>query len=91
MVNDLTERLYDPANFYDLDTRDKIINMRNNVKKGINSVIDTAVKSIQTTNQFGSLNNEYRKLIDSVMMLPADKLKLVRDAVLEDEKKLDEK
>ena len=65
--------------------------MRNNVKKGINSVIDTAVKSIQTTNQFGSLNNEYRKLIDSVMMLPADKLKLVRDAVLEDGKKLDEK
>ena len=65
--------------------------MRNNVKKGINSVIDTAVKSIQTTNQFGSLNNEYRKLIDSVMMLPADKLKLIRDAVLEDEKKLDEK
>ena len=65
--------------------------MRNNVKKGINSAIDTAVKSIQTTNQFGSLNNEYRKLIDSVMMLPADKLKLVRDAVLEDEKKLDEK
>ena len=91
LVNDLTERLYDPANFYDLDTCDKIINMRNNVKKGINSVIDTAVKSIQTTNQFGSLNNEYRKLIDSVMMLPADKLKLIRDAVLEDEKKLDEK
>ena len=91
LVNDLTERLYDPANFYDLDACDKIINMRNNVKKGINSVIDTAVKSIQTTNQFGSLNNEYRKLIDSVMMLPADKLKLIRDAVLEDEKKLDEK
>lgn len=91
LVNQLTERLYEPTNFYDIEACKDIIATRSAVKKDINNTIDIALKSIQTTNQFGSLNNEYRKLLDSVMMLPADKLKLIRGTVLEAEKKLEEK
>ncbi len=49
--------------------------------------IEISIFSNTTPNisQFGSLNNEYKRLIDFVMMLPADKLKIVRDAVLENE------
>lgn len=90
LVRQMTERLFAPENLYDMDSK-TLTSAITNMNKDIMNILDVSLRTVQTTSQFGSLNNEYRRLLDSMMMLPAEKLKLVQDTILEDEKKLDEK
>ena len=57
------------------------------INKKVDDIDITILEKFPNTNHFGSLNNEYKRLLDFVMMLPADKLKLIRQAVLGYEKK----
>ena len=55
------------------------------INKKVDNIDITFLEKISNKSHFGSLNNEYKRLIDFAMMLPADKLKLIRDAVSENE------
>ena len=57
------------------------------INKKFDDIDITILEKFPNTSHFGSLNNEYKRLLDFVMMLPADKLKLIRQAVLGYEKK----
>ena len=57
------------------------------INKKVDDIDITILEKFPNTSHFGSLNNEYKRLLDFVMMLPADKLKLIRQAVLGYEKK----
>lgn len=81
--NQVQERLFDPANLYDMDSKTLSATLAN-LDKNINAIIENSIKAVQTTSQFGTLNNEYRKILDGVMMLPTEKLEMLRSAVLED-------
>lgn len=84
LLNQVTERLFDPQNLYDMDSK-TLSATRSTLKNDISRTLETSLKTIQTTSQFGSLNNEYRRILDGIMMLPADKLDRVRDLLLETE------
>ena len=56
-----------------MDAKD-LSTLLNNLSKEIYLVINNSTNSIQTFNQFGSLNNEYRKLLDRLMLMPEDKI-----------------
>ena len=84
LINQVTERLFDPNNLYDMDSK-TLSATRSNLKSDISKTLETALKSIQVTSQYGSLNNEYRRILDGVMMLPVDKLEKVRSLLLETE------
>lgn len=45
------------------------------INKNVDDIDITILEKFPNTNHFGSLNNEYKRLLDFVMMLPADKLK----------------
>lgn len=83
------ERLFDPSNLYDMDSKTLSATMTN-LNKDIMNIIETSIKTVQTNSQFGSLSNEYRNVLDGMMMLPPEKFQLVRDVILENEKKLEE-
>lgn len=83
------ERLFDPSNLYDMDSKTLSATMTN-LNKDIMNIIETSIKTVQTNSQFGSLSNEYRNVLDGMMMLPPEKFKMVRDVILENEKKLEE-
>ena len=55
------------------------------INKKVDDIDITILEKFPNTSHFGSSNNEYKRLIDFAMMLPADKLKLIRDAVSENE------
>ncbi len=84
LINQVTERLFDPNNLYDMDSK-TLSATRSNLKSDISKTLETALKSIQVTSQYGSLNNEYRRILDGVMMLPVDQLEKVRSLLLETE------
>lgn len=45
------------------------------INKNVDDIDITILEKFPNTNHFGSLNNEYKRLLDFVMMLPTDKLK----------------
>lgn len=49
------------------------------INKKVDDIDITILEKFPNTSHFGSLNNEYKKLIDFVMMLPADKLKELKE------------
>ena len=58
-----------------------IIKKNDWLNKKIDNIGITVLEQFDTRSQFGCLTNQYKKLLDYVMMLPADKLKIIRDAV----------
>ena len=80
--NQLQERLFDPSNLYEMDLK-TLSSTMTNINKDIMNILDTAIKTVQTNNQFGSLTSEYRKIIDNVLMLPADKLQQIQEVLSE--------
>ena len=52
-----------------------IIKKSDCINKNVDDIDITILEKFPNTNHFGSLNNEYKRLLDFVMMLPADKLK----------------
>ena len=49
------------------------------INKKVDDIDITILEKFPNTNHFGSLNNEYKRLLDFVMMLPADKLKELKE------------
>lgn len=90
LTNQVQERLFDPSNLYDMDSKTLSATMTN-LNKDIMNILDVSIKTVQNNSQFGSLNNEYRKLLDSMMMLPADKLDKIRELVMKEDKSISEK
>lgn len=89
-VNQVQDRLFDPSNLYDMDSKTLSATMTN-LNKDIMNILDVSIKTVQNNSQFGSLNNEYRRLLDSMMMLPADKLDKIRELVMKEDKSISEK
>lgn len=81
--NQVQERLFAPENLYDMDSKTLSATM-SNLTKDIQNIIDGSIKAIQTTSQFGTLNSKYRDLVNSMIMLPPEKLELIEKAVFED-------
>lgn len=88
--NQATERLFDPSNLYEMDLK-TLSSTITNINKDIMNILDVSIKTVQNNSQFGSLNNEYRRLLDSMMMLPADKLDKIRELVVKEDKSISEK
>lgn len=82
--NQLMERLFAPENLYDMDSK-TLSSTMSNISSDIMKILDTSIKNVQTVSQFGSLNNEYRRLLDGMMMLPTDKLEEIHKLVGEAE------
>lgn len=73
LQQEVRERLFKPDRLAGMDAKD-LSALLNNLSKEIYLVINNSTNSIQTFNQFGSLNNEYRKLLDRLMLMPEDKI-----------------
>ena len=52
-----------------------------NLTKEIEAILKASTDAIQTITQFGTLNSEYRKLIDAILLLPEDKLNRIKEIV----------
>lgn len=76
----IRERLFAPENLYSMDSKE-LTAASANVSKEIQSTLDSAIKMLQTTSQLGSLNNEYRNLIDMILNMPEDKLNRIKEIV----------
>ncbi len=77
------ERLFAPENLYSMDISD-LTKASGNLVKEIETVLKTSTEAIQTITQFGTLNSDYRKLIDAILLLPEDKLNRIKEIVYTD-------
>jgi len=84
----VTDRLFDPVNLSDMDSKVLSATM-SNLNKSISTILESSIKMIQTMNQFGNANSKYRQIIDRVLQLPADQLDKMQEMFLQniDEKK----
>lgn len=80
----LRERLFTPENLYAMDIKD-LTTASNNISKEIQSIMDSATKSVLTFNQFGSVNSEFRDVLGKLMLLPEDKFNTIKDILFKDE------
>ena len=83
-LNDYTRRkLYSEKKFEMLDTGD-MVSLSSNLDKATYNTIRNSIDMINTlSNADGGLSSEYRRLIDSILMLPEDKLNKIIQAVEE--------
>lgn len=73
----ITERL---LNIDNLDTMDykTLSSISANITKEIQTILDTTTKAIQTINQFCPLNSEYRRVLDSLMLVSDEKFETIQ-------------
>ena len=83
--NNAQEILYSKTNLEAMDTKELTASMLN-VNKDILSIIEMSTKAIQTINGFDSLNSEYRNVLNSLMLIPEEKLKIIEDIVFSNKK-----
>lgn len=76
----IQERLFAPENLYSMDISD-LTKASGSVTKEVETILKTSTDAIQTITQFGTLNSEYRKLIDAILLLPEDKLNRIKEIV----------
>lgn len=76
----IQERLFAPENLYSMDISD-LTKASGSVTKEVEAILKTSTEAIQTITQFGTLNSEYRKLIDAILLLPEDKLNRIKEIV----------
>ena len=84
LQSQLQERLFTPENLYAMDVSD-LTKAQGNITKEIQGILKNSTDAIQTITQFGSLNNRYRKLIDSILVLSEEKLKRIEEIVYMDD------
>ena len=66
------DKLYTTKNLEMMDIKD-LSTASLNLSKEVQATINNAANSIQILNQLGSINSEYRKLLDMALLLPDDK------------------
>lgn len=76
----IQDRLFAPENLYSMDISD-LTKASGSVTKEVETILKTSTEAIQTITQFGTLNSEYRKLIDAILLLPEDKLNRIKEIV----------
>lgn len=76
----LQDRLFSKENLYAMDITD-LTKATGNLTKEIEAILKASTDAIQTITQFGTLNSEYRKLIDAILLLPEDKLNRIKEIV----------
>ena len=79
----IQERLFAPENLYSMDISD-LTKASNSVTKEVETILKTSTDAIQMITQFGTLNSEYRKLIDAILLLPEEKLNRIKEIVYTD-------
>lgn len=79
----IQDRLFSPENLYSMDISD-LTKASGSVTKEVETILKTSTDAIQTITQFGTLNSEYRKLIDAILLLPEDKLNRIKEIVYTD-------
>ena len=84
LQSQLQERLFTPENLYAMDISD-LTKAQGNITKEIQGILKNSTDAIQTITQFGSLNNRYTKLIDSILVLSEEKLKRIEEIVYMDD------
>lgn len=77
------ERLFSPENLYAMDITD-LTKASNSITKEVETILKTSTDAIQMITQFGTLNSEYRKLIDAILLLSEDKLNRIKEIVYTD-------
>lgn len=80
LQSQLQNRLFSPENLYAMDITD-LTKATGNLTKEIEAILKASTDAIQTITQFGTLNSEYRKLIDAILLLPEDKLNRIKEIV----------
>lgn len=50
-----------------------------NISKDFQSIIDTSIKTLQTINNYDSLNNSYRDLLNRMLLLSDEKINSIKD------------
>lgn len=80
LQSQIQERLFSPENLYSMDISD-LTKASNSVTKEVETILKTSTDAIQIITQFGTLNSEYRKLIDAILLLPEDKLNRIKEIV----------
>lgn len=72
------DRMFSRENLMSMDIKD-LTAASGNLTKEVQGILSNAANAVQTFNQFGGINNEYRKLLDRLMLLPEDKFSQIRD------------
>lgn len=78
LQSQIRERLYNAETLRLMNIKE-LTTASNNITKEIHSIIHNATNSINTFNQTGSLNNEYRKILDRILLLPDNKFNEMRE------------
>lgn len=85
LQSQVREKLYSRENLMSMDVKDLSASSAN-LTKEINSILSNSINTVQTFSSMGSLNSEYRKLLDRLMLLPEDKVHRLMDILNEEEK-----
>lgn len=80
LQSQIQERLFSPENLYSMEISD-LTKASGSVTKEVETILKTSTDAIQMITQFGTLNSEYRKLIDAILLLPEDKLNRIKEIV----------
>ena len=80
LQSQVQKRLFSPENLYSMDISD-LTKASGNLTKEIETILKTSTDAVQIITQFGTLNSEYRKLIDAILLLPEDKLNRIKEIV----------
>lgn len=83
LQSQIQERLFAPENLYAMDISD-LTKASSSVTKEVETILKTSTDAIQMITQFGTLNSEYRKLIDAILLLSEDKLNRIKEIVYQD-------
>lgn len=81
--NKVKSILYSDNTIYQLEQKD-LMAINNGAVNEINSAMSNTVKMMQMFNQMGSLNSQYRRLLDKLVLMPEDKVNKIMDIINED-------
>ncbi|MBO7615094.1 MAG: hypothetical protein J6T15_05300 [Bacilli bacterium] len=80
LQSQVQERLFSKENLYAMDLND-LTKASGAITREVETILKTSTEAIQTITQFGTLNSEYRKLIDAILLLSEDKLNRIKEIV----------
>lgn len=77
----IQDLMYRPENLGKMDIKE-LSSASKNVSAEIQNIIKSTTESMQVLNNLGSLNNEYRQLLNLMTQLPEEKLARVKEIML---------
>lgn len=74
------ERLFSSKNLYSMNIRE-LTAASSNITKELQGIIKASTETFQTFNALGSLNNEYRNLLNRLMLMPEEKITRIKEII----------